>query len=162
MRLGRRLGIVALGLGALALAGCEPVAGPGGGAASGGGQTGQARTVADQRAGAEAHQEILQRFGGEYRDARLSDYVDGIGRRLAGVTERPGARWTFTVLDNATINAFAAPGGHVYVTRGLVGLAGDEAQLAGVIGHEMGHGTGCSGASGRPPRASGCWPGRSG
>ncbi|HUF85938.1 MAG TPA: M48 family metalloprotease [Thermohalobaculum sp.] len=97
------------------------------------------RSAAEQRQGDQAHRRIVAGFGGEYRDARVSAHVDGIGRRLAAVTEQPGAPWTFTVLDSPTINAFAIPGGYVYVTRGLLGLAGDEAQLAGVIGHEMGH-----------------------
>ena len=148
MRLDGLLGRMVLALGLVALAGCQPYepAGPGAGPQTGA-QTGaqpaprtvSARTAAEQRTGDEAHREIVAQFGGEYRDPQLSAYVNGIGRRLAAVTEQPGERWTFTVLDSPTINAFATPGGYVYVTRGLVGLAGDEAQLAGVIGHEMGH-----------------------
>jgi len=139
MRFRRMFGRAVLGLGALALVACQhtysgtaagPAAVP---------ETSPVRTAAEQRAGDQAHREILARFGGEYRDARLTAYVDRVGRRLAAVTEQPGAPWTFTVLDSPTINAFATPGGYVYLTRGLVGLAGDEAQLAGVIGHEMGH-----------------------
>lgn len=134
-------GRAALALMALALAGCQDSYGQSGGAPSVQvvPQTVPMRSVAEQREGDRAHREVVAAFGGAYRDARLQAYVDGIGRRLMSVTEQPGAPWTFTVLDSPTINAFAIPGGYVYVTRGLVALAGDEAQLAGVIGHEMGH-----------------------
>ena len=66
-------------------------------------------------------------------------YVDGIGRRLAHVSEQPGLPFTFTVLNSDVVNAFALPGGYVYVTAGLMALANNEAELAGVIGHEIGH-----------------------
>ena len=65
--------------------------------------------------------------------------MNELGRDLVSVSEQPNERWTFTVLDNPTVNAFAIPGGYVYVTRGLVALANSEAELAGVIGHEIGH-----------------------
>jgi predicted Zn-dependent protease len=141
MRRNGLIGRAALALAALALTGCQHSYGQSGGApaAQAVPQVVPVRSVAEQREGDRAHREVVAAFGGEYRDARLQAYVDGIGRRLAAVTEQPGARWTFTVLDSPTINAFAIPGGYVYVTRGLVALAGDEAQLAGVIGHEMGH-----------------------
>ncbi len=148
MRLDGWLGRTLLMFGLAALAGCQPYepAAPAS-APQTPAQTGaqpapgpvSSRTAAEHRAGDRAHREIVARFGGEYRDPELVAYVDRIGRRLAGVTGQGGERWTFTVLDSPTINAFATPGGYVYVTRGLVGLAGDEAQLAGVIGHEMGH-----------------------
>ncbi len=63
----------------------------------------------------------------------------GIGQRLAAVSEQAGEPWTFTVLNSPVVNAFALPGGQVFVTRGLVALANSEAELAGVIGHEIGH-----------------------
>jgi predicted Zn-dependent protease len=78
-------------------------------------------------------------FGGAYHDPALQRYVDGIGRRLQAVSELPGDSFTFTVLDSDIVNAFALPGGFVYVSRGLLALANDEAELAGVIGHEIGH-----------------------
>lgn len=141
MEVRRILGRAALVLAALALAGCQHTLGQTGGqpAASVVPETSQVRSAAEQRRGDEAHRQVVSQFGGEYRDPALAAYVERIGRRLAAVTEQPGAPWTFTVLDSPTINAFAIPGGYVYVTRGLIGLAGDEAQLAGVIGHEMGH-----------------------
>lgn len=110
-----------------------------GGPSSGAPQTVAQRSSSDQRAGDENHPKIMAQFGGEVQDRELRAYVDRIGRRLATHTEQPDARWTFTVLDSPVVNAFALPGGYVYVTRGLVALANDEAELAGVIGHEIGH-----------------------
>lgn len=101
--------------------------------------TSAARGSGDARTGAEARAQILAQFGGEYDDPELAAYVNRIGRRIAAVSEQPDAPWTFTVLDTPTVNAFATPGGYVYVTRGLVALAESEAELAGVIGHEIGH-----------------------
>ncbi len=130
----RAVGRALLGLAALGLVACETPAAPGDAP-----HTSAVRSVAEQREGDRAHPQILARYGGPYDDPELAAYVERIGRRLAAVSEQPHARWTFTVLDTPTVNAFAIPGGYVYVTRGLVALAGDEAQLAGVIGHEIGH-----------------------
>jgi predicted Zn-dependent protease len=102
-------------------------------------QTSAVRSASEQREGDQNHAKIVAQYGGVYQNNRVTSYVNTIGRRIAAVSEQPNARWTFTVLDSPTINAFAIPGGYVYVTRGLVALAGDEAQLAGVIGHEIGH-----------------------
>lgn len=96
------------------------------------------RTAQEQRLGDQTHPKILAQYGGAYAGP-VGDYVRTIGRRLAAVTPQASAPWTFTVLDSPVVNAFALPGGYVYVTRGLVALADDEAQLAGVIGHEIGH-----------------------
>jgi predicted Zn-dependent protease len=96
------------------------------------------RSATEQRAGDQAHPDILRQFGGPYA-GRAADYVRDLGRRIAANTEQPQGPWTFTLLDSPVVNAFALPGGYVYVTRGLVALAGDEAELAGVIGHEIGH-----------------------
>jgi predicted Zn-dependent protease len=89
--------------------------------------------------GAQQHPEMLREFGGRYEDAKLQSYLDGLGQRLAQKTEVPGTRYTFTVLDSPIVNAFALPGGYVYVSRGLMALANSEAELAGVVGHEIGH-----------------------
>lgn len=72
-------------------------------------------------------------------DAEVQNYVNGIGRWLAYQTERPKLPWTFAVIDTDTVNAFAAPGGYVFVTRGLFLMLRNEAELAGVIGHEISH-----------------------
>ncbi|MDQ2104961.1 M48 family metalloprotease [Azospirillum isscasi] len=92
----------------------------------------------EEAVGAQEHPKILAQFGGAYPDPRLQAYITEIGNRLAAQTGRSGP-WTFTVLDSDVVNAFALPGGYVYVTRGLLALAEDEAEVAGVLGHEIGH-----------------------
>ncbi len=72
-------------------------------------------------------------------DAALQQYVNRVGRWVAAQGERPGLPWTFAVLDCEDINAFAAPGGYVFVTRGLYRELRSEAELAGVLGHEITH-----------------------
>ena len=72
-------------------------------------------------------------------DPELQAYVNRVGRWIAIQTERPDLPWHFGVLDTASVNAFAAPGGYVLITRGLYDLLDSEAQLAGVLGHEIGH-----------------------
>ncbi|NVK19850.1 MAG: M48 family metalloprotease [Methylocystaceae bacterium] len=89
--------------------------------------------------GKQEHPKILQQFGGAYDHKAMSQYVDDLGQRLAKVSELPDLKWTFTVLDDPIINAFALPGGYIYISRGLIGLAENEAELAAVIGHEIGH-----------------------
>ncbi len=76
---------------------------------------------------------------GVYSDRALEEYVAGVGMRLAAISERPSLAWHFTVVDSPAINAFALPGGYVYVTRGILAFLDDESQLAGVLGHEIGH-----------------------
>ncbi len=93
----------------------------------------------EKRIGAEQHPQILEQFGGAYEDPQLGAYVASIGARMAAVSERPDLNFTFTILDSPVVNAFALPGGYVYVSRGLLALADNEAELAGVLGHEIGH-----------------------
>ncbi len=112
--------------------------------------TGQTeRTVMDERTelseGAKAHKQVLQEFG-ELKNPRLQAYVNEVGQRLAKQSERANLTWTFTVLDSPDVNAFALPGGYVYVTRGIMAYMGSEADLAGVLGHEIGHVTARHGA----------------
>jgi predicted Zn-dependent protease len=76
---------------------------------------------------------------GVYRDAALQEYVSGIGMTLARAGERPNLPWHFTVVDTPAVNAFALPGGYIYITRGIMPFLDNEAQLAGVLGHEIGH-----------------------
>ena len=76
---------------------------------------------------------------GIYSDSGLQRYVRGVGLRLAGITERASLPWTFEVLDDPEVNAFAAPGGKIFLTRGILSFIGSEAELAGVLGHEAGH-----------------------
>lgn len=73
------------------------------------------------------------------RDPQLTAYVNQIGQKLAANSDRPNIRYTFQVVDQNSINAFATMGGYVYVHRGLLAAADNEAQVAGVIGHEIGH-----------------------
>ena len=89
--------------------------------------------------GYQEHQKIVPQFGGVYEDAALSVYISSIGNLLARTSETPNLQFTFTVLDTPIVNAFALPGGYVYVTRGLLALAQNEAEVAGVLAHEIGH-----------------------
>ena len=76
---------------------------------------------------------------GVYQDKEVTKYVTLVGTVLARESGRPNLNWTFVVLDTDGVNAFAAPGGIVHVTRGLLGLVKNEAELAGVLGHEITH-----------------------
>ena len=76
---------------------------------------------------------------GVYDDPELQRYVEGVAMRLARASERPNLPWHFTVIDEPAINAFALPGGFIYVTRGILPFLRNESELAGVLGHEIGH-----------------------
>ena len=76
---------------------------------------------------------------GLYPDSGLQRYVRGIGLRMAALTERPGLPWSYEVIDDPEVNAFAAPGGKIFITRGIMAYFGSEAELSGVLGHESGH-----------------------
>jgi len=89
-------------------------------------------------AGQEADAQIKMEMG-VYNDPRLQEYVSGVGMRLARLSERPNLPWHYTVVDSPAVNAFALPGGYIYITRGILPFLNDEAQLAGVLGHETGH-----------------------
>src|SRR5512139_1426600 len=88
--------------------------------------------------GRKAHPQVLQQYG-RYDDENLQQYVNALGQRIAASSHRPNLQYTFTVLDSADVNAFALPGGYVYVTRGIMAYLNSEAELAAVIGHEIGH-----------------------
>ncbi len=93
----------------------------------------------ERRIGAEEHPKLVEVFGGLYDDAALQSYVDSIGRLLQQTSEQPEPPFRFVVLDSPIVNAFALPGGYVHVSRGLMALANDEAEFAGVVAHEIGH-----------------------
>ena len=76
---------------------------------------------------------------GLYDDSALQAYVDQVGQKVAHASHQPGLAWHFTVLDDPAVNAFAMPGGYIYITRGILAHLNSEAQLAGVLGHEIGH-----------------------
>ncbi len=88
--------------------------------------------------GQQGAKEVEQSIG-FYRDAAVNAYVAEIGKRMAAQSERPNLPWEFHVVDDAAVNAFAIPGGFIYVTRGLMASINNEAELAGVIGHEIAH-----------------------
>ncbi|MCI4588805.1 M48 family metalloprotease [Sphingobium sp. BYY-5] len=94
----------------------------------------------DKASGAKQHPELLKEFGGPYAGPQAR-YVEAVGRRIAVQSGLSNAQGDFTVtlLNSPVNNAFAIPGGYVYVTRQLMALMNDEAELAGVLGHEVGH-----------------------
>ena len=77
--------------------------------------------------------------GAIYPDQQVQDYVNRIGQALAANSSRPNVDYVFTVIDSENINAFALPDGHIYVNRGLMSYLDNEAELAGVLSHEIGH-----------------------
>jgi predicted Zn-dependent protease len=88
--------------------------------------------------GQQMDQQVRQEMG-LYNDAELQRYVEGVGLKLARSSERPNLPWHFAVVDSPAVNAFALPGGYIYLTRGILPFLDDESQLAGVLGHEIGH-----------------------
>src|SRR6476660_4183129 len=85
------------------------------------------------------HARILASYGGSYENARLHAMVEKMVDRLVAASERPDLKYKVTILNSPAINAFALPNGRLYITRGLVALANDKAELASVLSHEMGH-----------------------
>lgn len=96
-------------------------------------------TDGERRQGASAHEQIVAQYGGVYDHPEVGPYVARITTRMAGASSMPNEQFRVTVLNSPVVNAFALPGGYVYVTRGLVALANSEAELASVIGHEIAH-----------------------
>ncbi|MEN9208319.1 MAG: M48 family metallopeptidase [Gloeomargarita sp. GMQP_bins_120] len=89
--------------------------------------------------GRQIHQQLLTREFQVHPDPELQRYVAAVGQRLAQVSDRPNLPYEFTVVRSPQVNAFATLGGFVYVTTGLLRAADNEAQLAGVLAHEIGH-----------------------
>lgn len=114
------------------------------GCATGGLQgSGDSRSISAsaQQQAAQQHPQIISQFGGTV-EANRAGYVTNVGRRVAaqsGIQGGGSGAYTFTALNSPVLNAFAVPGGYVYVTRQLLGLMNDEAELASVLGHEVGH-----------------------
>jgi predicted Zn-dependent protease len=88
--------------------------------------------------GGQTDVDVVRQFG-IYGDQKLNAYVNGLGQRMAKVSHRPHLGYHFKVLDISIVNAFAVPGGYVYFTRGILASLNSEAELAGVMGHEIGH-----------------------
>jgi predicted Zn-dependent protease len=93
----------------------------------------------EARLGDRAHDEVLRHYTLS-GDAAIGSYVASVGRRVAAVSEQPQLDWRFFVLDTPKVNAFAVPGGRVYVTRGMLAMLASEAELAAVLAHEIAHG----------------------
>lgn len=88
--------------------------------------------------GQENDPKIREKFG-VYDNAELQAYINRVGQKLAAQSDRPNLAYHFTVLDSTEVNAFALPGGYIYITRGLLAYLNSEAELAAVLGHEIGH-----------------------
>ena len=89
--------------------------------------------------GRQMHGQFEEEFGGLYPDQVVQDYVHGVGMEMARYAGRPNLPWQFRVVNAEQVNAFAVPGGYIYITQGLLFQLNNEAQLAGVLGHEAGH-----------------------
>lgn len=93
----------------------------------------------ERNLGAGVALQAIQRIGPEVADEALQRYVNLVGRSVARNSSRPNIPWIFSVLDNPTPNAFAGPGGYIFITTGALALMDDEAELAGVLAHEVAH-----------------------
>ncbi len=82
--------------------------------------------------------QVVQTYG-IYENASLGSYIGALGRNMGTISHRPQLTYEFKVMDSPVINAFAVPGGYVYLTRGILAYLNSEAELAGVMGHEIGH-----------------------
>ncbi|MBV6656316.1 MAG: M48 family metalloprotease [Devosiaceae bacterium] len=98
-----------------------------------------ATMAAEEAIGAREHPRILAAFGGVYEDPELETRLVAMLRRVIAASDEPSRVYRLTLLNSATVNAFALPGGYLYVTRGLLALANDEAEVAAVVAHEIGH-----------------------
>ncbi len=88
--------------------------------------------------GAKSDREIIRQFG-LYKNKSLSEYIGAVFKKLLRYVHRRDVGYKLRILDSTQVNAFAVPGGYVYITRGLLAYLNNEAQLAGVLGHELGH-----------------------
>jgi len=100
--------------------------------------TGLLPAAKEAEIGAQEHSKIEAQFG-KFMTGSVANYVSEVGKKVAANTERADVTYRFYTIDSPQVNAFALPGGYVYVTRGLLTLANSEAELAAVIGHEIGH-----------------------
>jgi predicted Zn-dependent protease len=127
----RAAGSLAAALIALALAACSSIPGT---------QPIALSAMPKQGApGQREHQRVLAAYGGAYENPKLQAKIASVVARLAAASERPEIPYKVTILNSPTVNAFALPNGELYVTRGLLGLANDSAELASVLSHEMAH-----------------------
>lgn len=101
--------------------------------------TGLMSSSAEKNIGAKAYQQITSSDHAVVDNKKLQDWINEIGQRLARHSERKDINYTFTVLNTDDVNAFAMPGGYIYITRGLIAVANDESEVAAVLAHEMAH-----------------------
>lgn len=94
--------------------------------------------AAERSIGEETKKQLIEEYG-IVSDEVVNTYIAEIGRKVAKVSDRPRLDYTFTILDTSMVNAFAAPGGYIFVTKGLLEELSDEAELVSVLGHEIGH-----------------------
>ena len=123
---------VAVAVFALGFAGCST------NPATGKRQISFVSTSQEATMGRESDPAIIEQYG-LYGDSTKQRYVDSVGQKLASVSHLPTLGWHFRLLDSPVVNAFAIPGGYIYITRGIMVYLNSEAQLAGVLGHEIGH-----------------------
>lgn len=137
IRCGAMLGLVAL------LAGCSSVLGPGVQVTTVDGQmaplVSDTGSASDDVMGAREAPRIIAGYGGIYSDRPAEVMLAQIVSRLLAAADQPNAKFTVTILDTAEVNAFALPGGYVFVTRGILALANDESELAAILAHEISH-----------------------
>lgn len=88
--------------------------------------------------GAQGHRSIMKQKK-RFNNPKIQAYVNNIGQQLAAQSHRKDIKYTFTVLDDPSVNAFALPGGYIYITTGIMAYLNSEGELAGVLGHEIGH-----------------------
>lgn len=122
----------AVAVAALAAAGCAT------NPATGGSMLALVSEGQEIQMGREYRREVAAQQG-IYPDSALNAYVDSVGQALAAVSERPELPWSFQVVDDPVVNAFALPGGPIYLARGILAHFNSEAELASVLGHEIGH-----------------------
>jgi predicted Zn-dependent protease len=136
----RRAALAWLLVAGVALAGCNALrtAGSDGPGAVIAGGTGQ-RDPAQDRIGADEHPRIVAAYGGIYRDEKLEQAVVRIVGKVVAASDDPNQSYRITILNAPAVNAFALPGGYLYVTRGLLALANDSSEVAAVLAHEMAH-----------------------
>ncbi len=128
------LPILLAGCNQLLTAGAPPPAATLGNAA-----TAPAKTQADDGTGAEEHARIVAAYGGIYHDDKVEQSVVRIVGRVVAASDKPDQSYRITILNAPAVNAFALPGGYLYVTRGLLALANDSSEVAAVLAHEIGH-----------------------
>ena len=100
---------------------------------------GAPRSVSSQPRGGEEERGLIAAFGGTYSDPKAEIMLNAVATRLVAASTEPSLSYKITILNSPTVNAFSLPDGHLYVTRGLLALANDSAEIAAILAHEMAH-----------------------